>query len=72
MSAIHVSPRVFDERGHVTPAAMTTAETEIARSGDRLHDLGIGSSGVTAFLLATDAFVAARGGYTAVAGLAGP
>ena len=72
MRAIHVSPRAFDERGNARLAAITNAEVEIARAADRMRDLGVGKSGVTAFLLATDAFVAARGGYTAVADLARP
>ncbi len=72
MRAINASPRMFDELGRARLSAITNAEVEIARSGSHMSDLGVGDSGVTAFLLATDAFVASRGGYTAVAGLAHP
>jgi hypothetical protein len=69
LRAIGVSDTAFDPRGRPRAARIQQAERTIAAAGDRLRELGVAESGVASFLLATDVFAAARGGYTEIVSL---
>jgi hypothetical protein len=66
LRAIGVSERSFAADGSPRTLGVQQAERTVAASGNRLRMLGVPEPEVVTFLLATDAFVAARGGYTAI------
>jgi hypothetical protein len=66
LRAIGVSERSFAADGAPRTSGLQDAERTVARSGDRLRELGVAEPDVVTFLLAADAFAAARGGYSAI------
>ena len=70
LRAIGVDSRWFTATGIPRAPAVQRAERTIAASGDRLRELGVSEPDVVTFILATDAYAAARGGYTELVRLA--
>jgi len=66
LRAIGVSERSFTPDGAPRAPALRQAERTVARSGDRLRGLGVAEPAVVTFLLAADAFAAAKGGFSAI------
>ena len=70
LRAIGVDSRFFTATGAPRARAVQKAERTVAVSGEHLRKLGVSEPDVVTFLLATDAFAAARGGYTELVRLA--
>jgi hypothetical protein len=66
LRAIGVSERSFTASGEPRTRDVQQAEQTVAASAKRLRGLGVAEPDVVAFVLAADAFVAARGGYTEI------
>jgi hypothetical protein len=66
LRAIGVRGRSFTSKGAPRTPAVQAAERTVAASATRLRELGVAEPRVVAFLLAADAFAAARGGYAEI------